>query len=75
MIRTPYEAGLVLRSLREQQGLTQVQLAERARVSPRWLVNFEGGKTSVDMARVMDCFQALGYAMDIHELPPRKNNG
>ena len=75
MIRTPREAGLVLRSLREEQGLTQLQVAERAGVSPRWLVSFEGGKGSVDMSRVLDCFQVLGYAMEITRIPAGKTHG
>ncbi|MDR0284286.1 MAG: helix-turn-helix domain-containing protein [Propionibacteriaceae bacterium] len=75
MIHTPKEAGLLLRSLRQQQGLTQTQLAEKARVSPRWLINFEAGKTTVDMSLVMDCYQSLGYGMDIAPLPRRGDHG
>ncbi|MEP9392375.1 helix-turn-helix domain-containing protein [Gordonia sp. VNQ95] len=65
MFRTPREAGIVLRSLREDAGLSQAALAERAGVSMRWLLNFENGKPSVDMSKVMDVYSALGYAFDV----------
>ena len=69
MFTTPREAGYLLRSLREDAGLTGSQLAEKARVSLRWLVAFENGKPNVDMFRVMDCFQALGHGFDVVSLP------
>ncbi|MFW0796190.1 helix-turn-helix domain-containing protein [Gordonia sp. CPCC 205515] len=65
MFRSPREAGIVLRHLRENAGLTQATLAEQAGVSKRWLVNFENGKPSVDMSMVMDVFATLGFAFDI----------
>ncbi|WCB39039.1 helix-turn-helix domain-containing protein [Gordonia polyisoprenivorans] len=65
MFRTPREAGIVLRSLREEANLSQVVLARRAGVSTRWLLNFENGKPSVDMSKVMDVFGALGYGFDV----------
>jgi transcriptional regulator with XRE-family HTH domain len=65
MFTTTREAGLLLRDLREQAGDTQTGLAARAGVSVRWLINFEGGKPSVDMSKVADCFQVLGYAFEV----------
>ena len=64
MFRTPREAGIILRNLREDAGLSQAVLAQRASVSKRWLINFENGKPSVDMSLVMDVFATLGYAFD-----------
>jgi len=71
---TTREAGIVLRGLREDAGLTGAQLANKAGVSLRWLVNVENGKPNVDMLRVLDCFQALGYGFDIVELPSSWND-
>lgn len=68
MIRSSREAGLVLRGLREDAGLSRGQLAERAGVSLRWLVDVEHGKPSVDMSKVMDCFVALGFGFDVAPL-------
>ncbi|MDR1833727.1 MAG: helix-turn-helix domain-containing protein [Propionibacteriaceae bacterium] len=69
MFTTSREAGQIVRSLREAAGLTGAELAERAGVSPRWLVNLGSWKPHLDMARVMDCLQALGYGLDVTALP------
>ncbi|MCL2788576.1 MAG: helix-turn-helix domain-containing protein [Micrococcales bacterium] len=74
MFTTPREAGILLRCLREDAGMTGAQLAEKARVSLRWLVSLENGKSSVDMLRVQDCFQALGYGFDLVPLPESWND-
>ncbi len=55
----------MLRNLREDAGLSQAALAQRAGVSKRWLINFENGKPSVDMSLVMDVFATLGFAFDV----------
>ena len=65
MFTTSREAGIYLRRLREDAGLSQVELAERAGVSRRWLIDFENGKPSVDMSRVLDCFAALGAGFEV----------
>ncbi|WGW13275.1 helix-turn-helix domain-containing protein [Saxibacter everestensis] len=65
MFRTPRDAGMLLRRLREDAGWSQAVLAERAGVSKRWLVNFENGKPSVDMSMVMDCFAVLGAGFEV----------
>ncbi len=65
MFKTPREAGMILRQLREDAGLSQGDLAEKAHVSKRWLVNFENGKPSVDMSLVMDCFSVLGAGFEV----------
>lgn len=74
MFTTPRDAGIILRGLREDAGVTGAQLAEKAGVSRRWLVNLEAGKPSVDMSKVMDCFVALGFAFDLVALPPGWND-
>jgi len=74
MFTTTREAGILVRGLREDAGLTGAQLADRARVSRRWLVNLENGKPSLDMARVLDCFEALGFGLDLTPLPPEWND-
>lgn len=65
MLTTTREAGIVLRSLREDAGLSQVELANRAGVSRRWLIEFENGKPSVDMSKVLDCFAALNAGFEV----------
>ena len=65
MFTTPREAGMLLRQLREDAGLSRTELAGRAQVSKRWLTDFENGKPSVYMSMVMDCFAALGAGFEV----------
>jgi len=65
MITTTREAGMLLRSLREDAQLSQVELARQAGVSRRWLVDVENGKPSVDMSKVLDCFAVLGAGFEV----------
>jgi len=69
MLTTAREAGIVLRGLREQAGLSRAELAAKAGVSVRWLAGFELGKPAVDFGRVLDCFQVLGYGFEPRPLP------
>lgn len=71
MFQTPREAGMILRNMREDVGLSQSALAALAGVSKRWLLEFENGKPSVDMSKVMDTFAALGAGFDVVEHPSR----
>lgn len=65
MLRTSREIGMALRRLREEAGMSQVELASLAGVSRRWLLDFENGKPSVDLSKVLDCFAALGAGLDV----------
>lgn len=65
MFTTTREAGMLLRSLREDAGLSQAELARRAGVSRRWLVDVENGKPSVDMSRVLDCFAVFDAGFEV----------
>ncbi|RFA09938.1 hypothetical protein B7R54_12555 [Subtercola boreus] len=64
-MRTVREAAAVVRELREQAGLTQLQLAERARVSRSFVADLEGGKPTVEAGKLMDVFQALGFEISL----------
>lgn len=72
MFQTPREAGMILRNMREDAGLSQSALAALSGVSRRWLLDFENGKPSVDMSKVMDAFAALGAGFDVVEKSPRR---
>ncbi|RFA11434.1 hypothetical protein B7R21_13350 [Subtercola boreus] len=64
-MRTVREAAAVVRELREQQRLTQQQLAGRAGVSRSFIADLEGGKPTVEAGKLMDVFQALGFEMSL----------
>jgi HTH-type transcriptional regulator/antitoxin HipB len=59
------ELGALLRDTREGAGLTQTELARRARVSREWLLKVEAGRTSAEMPRVMAVLAELGLVLDV----------
>lgn len=54
---------------REQLGLTQQQLADRALVTRDWIARFETGRQNVTLIRVLDVYRALGLAISSTEEP------
>ena len=55
----------VLRSVRRERGFTQADLADRAGVSRSWLIEFESGKPTVEVGKVMSVVRALGVCVEI----------
>ncbi|WP_448060437.1 helix-turn-helix domain-containing protein [Cellulomonas hominis] len=64
-VRTMADVGALVRDARERSGLTQAELARRARVSREWLIKVESGRTSAEMPRVLDVLAELDLALDI----------
>ncbi len=64
-VRTMADVGALIRDAREQAGLTQVELARRARVGREWLIKVESGRTSAEMPRILDVLAQLGLVLDI----------
>ncbi len=64
---TVREAAAVIREGRRQVGMTQSELAERARVSRSFLADCEAGKPTVEAAKLFDVFQALGYEIALRD--------
>lgn len=58
---TVREAAAVVRELRHERGWTQAQLAARAAVSRSFVADLEAGKPTIEAAKMMDVFQALGF--------------
>jgi y4mF family transcriptional regulator len=59
--------GILVRNFRRNLGLTQAELAERAGVSRKWLVEFEQGKPEAQLWMVIDVLNALGYELEIEK--------
>ena len=57
--------GMRIKMLRENEGLTQVQLAERAGIQPSHLSRIEAGKYAVTFETVQAIAEALGMTVDI----------
>ena len=64
---TVREAAAVVRERRSAAGLTQSELAKKARVSRSFISDVEAGKSSVESAKLFDVFQALGYEVALRD--------
>lgn len=71
MIHNCRDFGLVVRDIRVGRSLTQAEVAERAGVSRVWLSQFENGKQTVELAKVLSVLDVLGYGLDVR----RSNRG
>ena len=72
-IKSPQELGDALRSARKRLGLTQPQLALVAGVGVRFIVDLEGGKSTVRLDSVMRVIDALGGVINLDGLPSSAN--
>ena len=68
-VRTPGRLARTLRERRRDLGLTQVETARRAEVSPQWLSGFENGKASCGTHRMMRLLAALDLSIALHARP------
>jgi y4mF family transcriptional regulator len=59
-----------LRARRREFGLTQVQLAELAGVSTRFVHGLEAGKPTVQLDRVLAVATTLGLELHLRVAPP-----
>jgi HTH-type transcriptional regulator / antitoxin HipB len=62
---TPPVLGLAIQKARKESGLTQDQLAKRARVSRKWLSALENGKPDVNLSLVLTVLAQLNYSLEI----------
>lgn len=63
MIRSPRDAGAVVRAARQRQQLSQAELALRAGVSRQWVVQFERGKSRAELIVFLRVLEALGIEL------------
>ena len=64
-IDSAQKLGMALRSARKKIGLTQAQLALAAGVGLRFVVDLEGGKSTVRLAQVLRVTDALGGSLGL----------
>jgi HTH-type transcriptional regulator/antitoxin HipB len=63
--------GGAIRQARADRGWTQVELAERAHVSRRWLAAVEAGETpGVEFSRLAATLSVLGLRFEVAPEPP-----
>ena len=64
-IRRPDQFGAALRSMRLHHGLTQTELAEKARVTRKWLSQVENGKRTAELGLVCRVVGVLGCEIQL----------
>lgn len=64
-ITMPEELGQLVRDARKDQGLSQAELAVRSGCSQRLVSEFERGKDSVEMGKVLRLLRALGLSLRV----------
>ena len=64
-LKTARELGMRLREAREDQGLTQEELAERIGASRRWVWEMEKGKETLHLGLVLKAISALRLTFDV----------
>lgn len=64
-IRTPQNLGAAARGRRQVLKLSQATVAEAAGVSRPWLSEFESGKPTVEIGRVLAVLSVLDLALDV----------
>ena len=69
----PRQAGIYVRSAREERGLTRDQLAQRAGVSKRMLASLElGDSAGVRLDKLMAVLGALGLGLSVRKIGEAK---
>ena len=59
-ITTPAEIGQMIRAKRQQEGLTQAEVAGLCNVGNRFLSELENGKTTTELGKVLKVLNCLG---------------
>lgn len=57
--------GTLLKTMRKEQGLTQVEVAEKARRNPSDLCKHENNKQAVSWYIFLDYADTMGYTVDM----------
>lgn len=64
-ISSPTDLGALVRQERQDQGLTQAELAERAGTTRQWVVQFEAGAPNARLELVLATLRALDLIVDV----------
>lgn len=64
-VRTVQDLSAAARGRRRALGLAQLAVAERAGVSRAWLVDFEAGKPTVEVGRVLAVLAVLDLTLTV----------
>jgi y4mF family transcriptional regulator len=62
-LRTPSDLAALIRDRRRALGWTQQDLADRCGSTKRWIVALEGGKSSLNLGKVLAALAALDLVL------------
>ncbi len=65
LLATTAQLGELVRSVRKEQGLTQLDVAGLAGLSNRFVIDLEKGKETLQMQKVLDVLALLGLEVVI----------
>ncbi|MCY4102789.1 MAG: helix-turn-helix domain-containing protein [bacterium] len=71
-IARPSEIGAALQGLRRSLDITQAELAERARVTRKWISEMENGKATAEVGVLCRVLAALDARIEIVHAPSRR---
>lgn len=71
-ITRPNEIGAALQGLRRSLGVTQAELAGRARVTRKWISEMENGKATAEVGVLCRVLAALDAGIEIVHAPSQR---
>lgn len=70
---TPRIIGLSVQQARKEAAMTQAELANKVRVSRKWLSELENGKAELNLGKVLNVLSVLGYSLHIEKQSARES--
>lgn len=70
-IKTPTDIGAIIRARRQDRGLSQQALADRAGVSRKFLIDLEAGHERAELGKTLAALAALGLSLEATDPVPR----
>jgi HTH-type transcriptional regulator/antitoxin HipB len=64
-MRTATDLGAFIRERRTKLGMDQVELAEKAGTSRKWLIEVEQGKPRAEIGLILRTLKTLGVSIDL----------
>lgn len=71
-IRKPQDLGSIIRLAREQQGLSQTELADHLAFSRDYMMTLESGDPNIWAQRLFRTLHELGIELTVNYEPPQR---
>ena len=70
LVTHTFDLALAARGRRKQLKLRQIEVAQAAQVGREWLVDFEHGKPTLELAKVLRTLGVLGVQVEVQMIRP-----